>query len=353
MPILASRGCARTCSFCSIHTFYRAAPGKIVRTRKPVEVVREMRWLHETRGITIFLFQDDDFPLFGPVWRRWTYEFLEELHRQDLIGRAIWKINCRADAVDRELFTAMRDAGLYLVYMGLESGSEAGLVTLHKQITVEQNVRAVDTLKEVGLLFDFGFMMFDPSTTFESVRDNVAFLRRIVGDGSAGAVFCRMIPYDGTPIKETLVREGRFRGDICNPDYDFLDPRIGEYYAALSRVVDRTGWIHGHRALSAELNFIWHEFAVLSRLFPELPDREGYRAILQGITRDSNALLLDMVEDLSYVYSDGRRSDIDPDRLHQQCAAFGEYLVHSRNRFIAANQEALLETIRQTATATS
>ena len=47
MPILASRGCARTCSFCSIHTFYRAAPGKIVRTRKPAEVVREMRWLHE------------------------------------------------------------------------------------------------------------------------------------------------------------------------------------------------------------------------------------------------------------------------------------------------------------------
>src|SRR6185295_15835383 len=37
MPILASRGCARTCSFCSIHTFYRAAPRRIVRTRKPAE----------------------------------------------------------------------------------------------------------------------------------------------------------------------------------------------------------------------------------------------------------------------------------------------------------------------------
>ncbi|HKY43116.1 MAG TPA: cobalamin-dependent protein, partial [Pyrinomonadaceae bacterium] len=58
MPILASRGCARTCSFCSIHTFYRAAPGRIVRTRKPAEVVREMSLLHEERGTTIFLFQD-------------------------------------------------------------------------------------------------------------------------------------------------------------------------------------------------------------------------------------------------------------------------------------------------------
>ena len=126
MPILASRGCARTCSFCSIHTFYRAAPGKIVRTRKPAEVVREMSMLHEERGITIFLFQDDDFPLFGTVWRRWANEFVDELHRSGLPEKVIWKMNCRADAVDRELFIRMRDAGLYLVYMGLESGSEAG-----------------------------------------------------------------------------------------------------------------------------------------------------------------------------------------------------------------------------------
>ena len=41
MPLLASRGCARTCSFCSIHTFYRTAPGKVVRLRKTTEVVRE------------------------------------------------------------------------------------------------------------------------------------------------------------------------------------------------------------------------------------------------------------------------------------------------------------------------
>ena len=98
-----------------------------MRTRKPAEVVREMRMLHEERGITIFLFQDDDFPLFGPVWRRWANEFVDELHRNHLPGKVIWKMNCRADVVERELFLKMREAGLYLVYMGLESGSEEGL----------------------------------------------------------------------------------------------------------------------------------------------------------------------------------------------------------------------------------
>src|SRR5690349_8573418 len=238
IPLLASRGCARTCSFCSIHMFYRSAPGKVVRTRKPAEVVREMRMLHVDHGITIFLFQDDDFPLFGTVWRRWASEFVDELYAADLVGRVIWKINCRADAVEPTLFARMRDAGLYLVYMGLESGTDEGLKTLHKQITVEQNIRAVATLKGLGLLFDFGFMLLDPSSTFESVRVNVAFLREIVGDGSAAAVFCRMIPYDGTPIKDELAAAGRLRGDVCNPDYDFLDPRLSDFYDALRHIVD-------------------------------------------------------------------------------------------------------------------
>ncbi|MFY9572998.1 MAG: hypothetical protein WAV20_16490 [Blastocatellia bacterium] len=119
-------------------------------------------------------------------------EFLDHLHRTGLAGRAIWKINCRADAVDPDLFVAMRDAGLYLVYMGLESGAEDGLDVLHKQITVEQNLRAVSILKEIGLMYEFGFMMFDPSSTFETVRDNVKFLRKITGDGSA--LGCCVLP---------------------------------------------------------------------------------------------------------------------------------------------------------------
>jgi radical SAM superfamily enzyme YgiQ (UPF0313 family) len=74
MQMLASRGCARTCSFCSIHMFYRSAPGKVVRTRKPAEIAGEMKALHVAQGTTIFLFQDDDFPVFGPAWHRWARE---------------------------------------------------------------------------------------------------------------------------------------------------------------------------------------------------------------------------------------------------------------------------------------
>jgi radical SAM superfamily enzyme YgiQ (UPF0313 family) len=342
IPLLASRGCARTCSFCSIQTFYRAAPGKIVRTRKPSKVVEELKSLHEDRGATIFLFQDDDFPLFGPVWQRWAGEFIQELHRSGLSRKIIWKMNCRADVVEPRLFTAMRDAGLYLVYMGLESGNDEGLRVLHKQVTVEQNLRAVRTLKEVGLLFEYGFMLFDPSSTFESVRQNLAFLREIVGDGSTAATFCRMLPYDGTPIKDDLEREGRLRGDVCNPDYDFLDPRLSRFYDALTSYVDIRGWIHGFQALSVQLSWAWNEVAVMERLFPPIAAMPEYRRTLHRIAAEANAYLLGVVEDLTYTFSDGRPNPWSPAEVEARRRAFVDDLLGERNMFVARHQDHLV-----------
>lgn len=347
MPILASRGCARTCSFCSIHTFYRAAPGRIVRTRKPAEVVREMSLLHEERGTTIFLFQDDDFPLFGQVWRRWANQFVDELERSGLSKKVIWKMNCRADAVDRELFIRMRDAGLYLVYMGLESGSEQGLETLHKQITVEQNLRAVSILKSIGLMFEYGFMLLDPSSTFESIRENINFLRTILADGCLPVTFCRMLPYDGTPIKDELVRTGRIRGDVCNPDYDFLDPRIGEFYEALTDLVSLSGWIHGLKAVTSQLGWAWHEVATVERLFPVLPGMEEYKETLRDITKRSNELLLRVVEDLSYQFSDNKPAQWTPGDVEAAREHFLEELLRERNAFVYSNEEILISTLQR------
>ena len=346
-PMLASRGCARTCSFCSIHMFYRTAPGKVVRTRKPAEVAEEMRFLLEEHGISIFMFQDDDFPLFGPVWRRWAREFVNELHRKQLPGRVVWKINCRADAVEADVFAEMRQAGLYMVYMGLESGTEEGLRTLHKQITVEQNLRAVRILKEIGALFEFGFMLLDPSSTFDSVRANVNFLRAIVGDGSAGATFGRMVPYDGTPIKDDLERAGRLKGDVCRPDYDFLDPRLDDFYRELTHLIDVTGWTHSYRALSPQLNYAWDEVAIMDLLFPAVPGLAAYKEALREVTGDSNEALFQAIEDTSYVYSDGRPRLWSAEELRSQCEHFVNRLVDNRNAFILRNQALLLEALER------
>jgi len=343
--MVASRGCARTCSFCSIHMFYRLAPGKTVRTRSPAEVAREMRDLHDDQGATVILFQDDDFPIFGPAWHRWTRSLIEEIDAQDLVGRMLWKVNCRADAADPELLAEMRDAGLYMVYMGLESGSEQSLETLHKQIDVAQNEAAVATMKELGILFDFGFMMLDPSSSFESIVDNVAFLRRIVGDGSAAAEFCRMVPYDGTPIKDQLAAEGRLRGDVVNPDYDFLDPRIELFFRRVNEALNVTGWIHGLRALSPQLKFAWNEVAVMRGFTPSLPGLDAYRGRLQRLTAESNETLMQVVEDLVAVCRDGATQTFSAEELGARCERYVDELLRERNAFVLANQDELLAAV--------
>ncbi len=341
MPILASRGCARTCSFCSIHTFYRTAPGKVVRLRRPEAVVREMRMLHEEQGISIFLFQDDDFPLFGPKWRAWAGRLCDEIEAAGLADRIIWKLNCRADAVDPALLSRMRRAGLYLVYMGLESGTEQGLVTLHKQITVEQNLAAVRMLKDIGLRFEFGFMLLDPSSTFASVRENIEFLRKIVGDGCAPATFCKMLPYDGTPIKETLEAAGRLKGDVCAPDYDFLDPRLDAFYDTLARVMEVTGWVHGPRALTMQLEWAHTEVAVLRQLFPALPGIDAYEATLRWHTARSNAALLDVVDRIADLHETGTGQVPDADALRETCEGVMRAVLAEREAFITPHQATL------------
>ncbi len=341
-PILASRGCARTCSFCSIHTFYRAVPGKIVRTRRPSKIVEEMKFVHETRGITVFLFQDDDFPMWGKVGRRWVTELADEIHRQGLAEKVIWKISCRVDYVEAELFSRLRDAGLYLVYMGLESGNEEGLEVLHKQVSVARNEEAVAILKDIGLMFEYGFMLFDPSTTFESIHSNVTFLRRIVGDGSAGAVFCRMLPYGGTPIRERLAREGRLKGDVVRPDYDFLEPAMNGYFHALDEAV--RGWIHGH-GVSHQINWAWHEVGVMERLFPPLGGLTEYRSFLRELTRESNGVLFDTVEESASLWQRNGRSVFPQDDLDRTARGILQRLLESRNEFVAMNQRTLLATL--------
>ncbi len=348
MPLIASRGCARTCSFCSIHTFYRQAPGKVVRTRQARHVVEEMHYLHYNRGINIFLFQDDDFPLYGKTWQRWAREFVDELRRSGLAGRIAWKINCRADAVDADLFAEMQAAGLYLVYMGLESGSEDGLQTLHKQIDVAQNLRAVTLLKKLGLMFEFGFMLFDPSSTLPGIRANIRFLEEIVGDGSAAAVFCRMLPYEGTPIKATLEAEGRMRGDICNPDYDFLEAQVESLYQEVHELTSLAGWVHGSRSLAPNINWAWNELAIIRRLFPSVRHSRRYETSLRSLTRAANQLLFTLLKDACDSHEQGRTSGWSEAAFGARCDQLLERLLLTRNRFIASQQQKLSADLSRT-----
>jgi anaerobic magnesium-protoporphyrin IX monomethyl ester cyclase len=307
--ILASRGCPRGCSFCSIRQFYAAPPGKLRRVRSPANVAAEMRQLYDERGTRVFLFQDDDFAMTSARDRAWVGQFVKSLERQDLLGQVLWRISCRADEVEPELFGRLKDAGLSMVYLGLESGNETGLKVLNKHINLEQNRRAARTLARLEFSYDYGFMLFDPSSTFERVLDNVRFLRDICGDGSAPIPFGKMVPYAATDIEEQLRQEGRLHGDVRHPDYDFLDPRLGPWFLWLQNLMAL--WAIEPDSLLAHLRMTRFEVEVLDHFYRDSPGRSEYRATVTGLAAAYNEAFCRMVEESAPLFARDGASEPD------------------------------------------
>jgi anaerobic magnesium-protoporphyrin IX monomethyl ester cyclase len=229
-PMLASRGCLHNCTFCSIRQFYGGAPGPLRRSRQPREVVAEMQNLFVNQGVKIFLFQDDDFAARTVKQRQWVEKFLSALDASGLSGSICWKISCRVDDVELDLMTRCRARGLLTVYLGVESGNARGLSTLGKRVSVDQNLRALHILKQAGLEYDMGFMLFDPDSTFESIEENLRFLRKVAELEGPPISFVKMLPLAGTSIYRRLALEGRLTGNEIRPDYNLLDRRLDYYY---------------------------------------------------------------------------------------------------------------------------
>lgn len=291
--MLASRGCLYDCSFCSIRQFYQGAPGQLRRSRSPRAVVAEMADLYEQNDVRFFNFQDDDFAAKTREQRRWIDEFLREISAADLADRVIWKIACRVDDVDHELLRRCQAHGLVGVYLGVESGNPGGLKTLNKHVTVEQNAAAIQTLKDLDILFEMGFMLFDPSSTVETLAQNIRFLENVMLDGRAPMNFCKMLPYAGTPIELQLQREGRMRGTISQPDYSFPDPRLEIYAHFVHLAFQKRNFTYS--GLVERLSTCLFD-AVLARCVENEPGADDYRRDLQALTGELNRIAIQTLQ---------------------------------------------------------
>jgi hypothetical protein len=151
-----------------------------------------------------------------------------------------------------------------------------------------------------------------------------------------------MLPYGGTPIRARLRAEGRLKGGIADPDYDFLDPGLGRFHRLLARMTDP--WTRA-AGLSHELNWAWNEVAVIDRLVGPVDGHAAYRADLADLTRESNAALLGTVERCADLADAGDWSWFAPDRAADERRRLGFRLVAMRDAFVSRNQAVLLAAI--------
>ncbi|MDH3998704.1 MAG: hypothetical protein OET90_07675, partial [Desulfuromonadales bacterium] len=144
--------------------------------------------------------------------------------------KVAFKISCRSDEIDIDCIKHLQRGGLTHVYMGVEAGDADDLLAMNKRMKPAAHIAAGQILRSLDMSFDFGFMLLQPYSTIESIRNNINFLEDFVGDGYSVASFCRMLPYAGTAIKKRLEEDGRLLGAPFEPDYAFLDPKIDLLY---------------------------------------------------------------------------------------------------------------------------
>lgn len=284
--ILGSRGCFYDCSFCSIHQFYKEPPGPMRRTRSPENIIKEMEELFYDKGIRVFIFQDDEWFMKGNHHIRWIENFVSELKRSPICDEILWRISCRVDDVDSVLLRKMKDVGLMCVYMGIESGNEQGLTTFNKHYVVDDIFRALDVLNEVEMPFEFGFMIFDPGSTFESVGENIRFLEKITEGGEAVAHFSKMVPYAGTTIAEKLEKQGKLKGNIGSPDYGYEDNRLNLLQFFSSKVFNYRNF--GKDGLVERLRVAKFDSMILNKFFSTKYDVSEYDERLRDLIQKSN-----------------------------------------------------------------
>jgi anaerobic magnesium-protoporphyrin IX monomethyl ester cyclase len=293
--MLASRGCLFNCSFCSIRQFYGASKGILRRVRSPKSVVNEMFGLYSEKNIRFFSFQDDDFAARSPAQKRWLDEFLKELENNGLPDKVAWKISCRVDDLESETLKRLLDHGLLAVYLGVESGNDVGLQTLNKHVSVAQNIAAVDLLKQHHVAMSIGFMLFDPSSTINTVRQNIDFLRTVGKDGYFPINFCKMLPYAGTPIEDKLRNDGRLKGTVTQPDYGFSDSTLDWYEFLVQQAFNRRNFDpNGIVALLQQADFDWR----LATYFDLTVHKQDFGSALNQIIRHTNTLAIKTLESL-------------------------------------------------------
>jgi len=202
--ISSSRGCAHDCTFCSIQSQYH----RIVRFHSAGRLIEEIHGLLYF-GAKRIMFTDDNFTFSLKRIR----ELCAEMIRQGFNSQAAFYAQGRMDDICRNPSMAgmLSEAGFRALYVGAESGSAEVLSYYRKGIHPEEVLRGASFCIEQNLTPVVNFILLGPKDTPETIRQTIRLALQLFENGAEIAYTETLIPYPGTPIKETLERDGRYR----------------------------------------------------------------------------------------------------------------------------------------------
>jgi radical SAM superfamily enzyme YgiQ (UPF0313 family) len=224
--VYASRGCYGRCNMCSVRAFY-GKQGHHWIGRSAESIVNEITNLNRKYGVKIFSIIDPDFMGCGKVGRKRAVDFANLIMSKDLDIK--FDIACRVNDVDFGTFKILKEAGLYKVFLGIESGNQKVLDQLVKDTTVEQNIEAANIINELGILIETGFIMIMPDTTLDDISKNLKLIRRIKSF-QPYRLGSRLFTHPNFEISKKLEEENIVYGNLLEKRYSLKDEGVNKYY---------------------------------------------------------------------------------------------------------------------------
>jgi hypothetical protein len=291
--MMGSRGCLGACDYCCITTLHRMVPGRRFRQRAPEKVADEMAYLFHTRGVRQYIFHDDNFLVPSVA---------KNLERIDALGRALRErgvldvglaLKCRPGDVDRQVFTRLRAMGLLRVFLGIESGTAAGLASIGRSQTVADQHRALDLCQELGISTQYTIIIFHPEATPETMLADLSFVRQHLTQPFS---FCRAEIYTGTPLEQRMLLAGRARGNYLARTYEYSHPMIARIWEAGQTLLRDRCWAQNH--LLGQVVRLDHLVTILGHFYdgPEVSALvSDFAALKLAVNQDSVELFEAMI----------------------------------------------------------
>jgi anaerobic magnesium-protoporphyrin IX monomethyl ester cyclase len=166
-----SRGCPHQCTFC----FGRVELGSQYRLRSIDSVITDIKRKIEYLESNWFYVVDNEFT----VNRKRTRELLERMIREFGPGGLRMLIFARIEvSKDEELLDLMKRAGVYRIYLGIESVNDSTLSEYHKRQTIRDIEASIETIYRHGLEVFASLVLGGEHDTAETIRDTFTFLIR-------------------------------------------------------------------------------------------------------------------------------------------------------------------------------
>ena len=190
-----ARGCPYTCTYCIVNAYY----GRGSRRRSIPSIMGEVRDCVETHGIREFLFWEEVFTLD----REYVLAFCRALMESGLKIR--WAATTRLDRVSPELLAVMKQAGCYLLGLGIESGDQGVLDAARKNQSVDLAPRVVAMCRQAGIRTMGHFIFGLPGETRETAEAPIRFM---TGLGLDYMQCYAAVPYPGTELGQLASEKG-------------------------------------------------------------------------------------------------------------------------------------------------